>query len=88
MTDFSKRLDEISEKTASGIRFADTCPLPEARIKSAMLQALDEFAKLEPSKAAIIAGREALRHTASNVLAMQAYRAMTAAMLAEIKDGK
>jgi hypothetical protein len=93
-TDFSKRLDEIARAADHRI-FVMGGGAEE--IKSAMLAAIEEFAKLEPSEEAIGDGADAFLTVKNAQGGMRvpliqslpfAYRAMLAAQWKEIEEGR
>jgi hypothetical protein len=76
--DFSKRLDEIAKELGAYVGEAHL-----TKIEAALLKAIEEFAKLEPSEEVI---REVCLTRPFGI--KQIYRTMCAAQWKEIQEGK
>jgi hypothetical protein len=87
MTDFDKRIDEIADEYTHLLSFGgeDFSAIKDI-VKSAMLSALEEFAKLEPSDGDLFG--YSVRFGLDEQCFKSACRAMRAAQLKEIQGGK
>ena len=97
-TDFAAKMDEIARDTQIRCSLSSMHEYSVGHIKSAMLAAIELALKMEPTMETASAGAAKMvivpvpngEPLANHMLrrAAKVYRAMTAAQLAEIKEGK